>query len=147
MRGHFTIVGNAAMNGKMSKQNTQPTIAELWREFQKIEVKHRFALNRADFEWKDARKNWLASAENWRIERQALRSQLIERCANVKDSKGYFSLFEINRGKIETQLVDECENLVRIWRIDTAETAREMSAAYAFWAWELEQRQKEARNG
>ena len=114
------------MNGKMSKQNTQPTIAELWREFQKL--------------MKVSKRNPLYWSNQW--DKRNIRSQLIERCKRVDESGGYYTLFTLDEFVIAVHCKPNGSPKHR--REDSSETAREMSAAYAFWAWEREQRQKEA---
>lgn len=106
---------------------TTPTIAELWGKLKfrddRFARKHLEELDGVDFD--------------------ALRAQLIERCEKVKDTLGNYDSFTTGHDA-------ECRPLIDVEhrghdREDSPETAREMSAAYAFWAWELEQRQKESQ--
>lgn len=105
---------------------TTPTISELWRRFKIIaDVSHLFTFR--------------SEAEEF----QALRAQLIERCEKVKDTLGNYDSFTTGQDAEGRPLID-VEHRGHD-REDSPETAREMSAAYAFWAWEIEQREKEAR--
>jgi hypothetical protein len=73
-----------------------------------------------------------------------LRSVLLERVEKVKDTYGNYDSFSIGSDAEGRPLID-IEHRGQD-REDDAETARNMSAAYAFMAWELEQRQKESPN-
>jgi len=68
----------------------------------------------------------------------------LERVEKVKDTYGNYDSFSIGSDAEGRPLID-IEHRGQD-REDDAETARNMSAAYAFMAWELEQR-KEANNG
>ena len=118
----------------MSEQKTpQPTIAELW--------------DMMTSRLKDAKDEWFSDhgRETFRKEAETLRAQLIERCKRVDESGGYYTLFTLDEFVIAVHCKPNGSPKHR--REDSSETAREMSAAYAFWAWELEQRQKEVSNG
>lgn len=118
----------------MENNPTTPTIAELWREFEKIK-NHRYDAQKLD----DPGFRKMAQDANGGFE--SLRAQLIERCKRVPDQDGDLTTLRLvcNRDRIATE---PCGIL---HRVDNSKTAREMSAAYAFWAWELEQREKEAQ--
>ncbi len=125
----------------MESNPTSPTIAELWREFQKT-LKHKPAMYISHAAHKGMEvtryaKHIAEAATKY----AALRAQLIERCKRVPDQDGDLTTLRLvcNRDRIATE---PCGIL---HRVDNSKTAREMSAAYAFWAWELEQREKEAQ--
>jgi len=79
-----------------------------------------------------------------------LRGVLLERCKRVDDADGWHTKLEIedidDTPIIVITFHDQSGEFCRYPRCDTPETARNMSAAYAFMAWELEQRQKESPN-
>ena len=72
----------------------------------------------------------------------AIHRVLLERCARVHENDNDYTDFEIR--KIGAKLYVYADNRRDFSRFDTADTALDMSAAYAFWAWELRQREKEA---
>jgi len=109
----------------------QPTIAELWQEFQKL--------------FKIGKRNPLYWSKLW--DKTNLRAQLLERCKKLHDSDGAAVEFSIYTERIEG-------GKTLIWAFAdehslflTKESAMNMSAAYAFMAWELDQRAKEVGNG
>ena len=112
---------------------TQPSIAELWGQF------YPYAAGILSF-W-----GTVSDAHPDKARAEALRTQLIERCKRVDESGGYYTLFTLDEFVIAVHCKPNGAPKHR--REDSSETAREMSAAYAFWAWELEQRQKEVSNG
>jgi len=105
----------------------QPTIAELWQEFQKL--------------FKVGKRNPLYWSKVW--DKTNLRAQLLERCKRVPDQDGDITTLYLTC-HLDRLATEPCGILERV---DNIETAREISAAYAFWAWELEQRAKEVGNG
>ena len=72
-------------------------------------------------------------------ERKMLRGVLLEGVEKVKDTYGNYDSFSIAHDA-EGRWIIDIEHCGQD-REDDAETARNMSAAYAFMAWELEQRQ------
>lgn len=126
------------------ESNPTPTIAELWREF-------------SIFEGNDplyCRKKYASSDEmreffDGQIARmEDLRAQLIDRCAVVPDVDGFSSIFEIEERNgqwvISASFLDRRGYSSRHPRCDDTNTAKEYATARAFWAWELEQRQRES---
>ena len=112
-------------NETQPQPQPQPTIAELWDRFVKLEnyietekILQSWGTKGSDGLSHDGRNH---TADEKEI--KAIRTQLIERCN---------PLFE---DKIMPDRPSKA-----LW----AEFHREMSAYHAFWAWELEQRQKEA---
>ena len=97
----------------------QPTIAELWGELQKA-IPHGsfYAINAPKFDDPQFQQSALDVADRFR----SLRQQLLERC---KSEPSYLDAVFVN-GIISYH--------------------KEMSAYHAFWAWELEQREREAKN-
>ena len=97
---------------------TQPSIAELWGQF------YPYAAGILSF-W-----GTVSDAHPDKARAEALRTQLIERCTELVDCiDGHFCIshkliLRISHGQIDA--------------------FKEASAIFAFWAWELEQRQKEA---
>lgn len=85
---------------------------------------------------------WIQPAIDSLSRFQALRAQLIDRCEKVKDTLGNYDRFTTGQDAEGRPLID-VEHRGHD-REDSPETAREMSAAYAFWAWELDQCQREA---
>jgi len=117
---------------KMKPQEATPTIAELWGEFEPMAIAGN-PCNYQTYEW-----------HQWESAFNSLRSQLLERCKRVFDSnEGNSAAFEIiPRINRESGIETSNRNYTRF---DSIATALEMSAAYAFWAWELFQRQKEGK--
>ncbi len=120
----------------------QRTIAELWDRFRAI--KNRFGSDN-DYPRLITLSNWQNPAQgriDWVTEIKSLRAELLERCKRVHENVNDYTDFEIR--KIGANLYVYADNRRDFSRLDTAGTALDMSAAYAFWAWELEQREKEA---
>ena len=98
-----------------------PTIAELWGEFEEMTV--------------TGNPCYLHSreGEQWEAMFQSLRQQLVERCSELVDcTDGHFS--------INQKLIMRLSHGI-------TEAFGEASAIFAFWEYELEQREKEASNG
>jgi len=106
------------------KTETPPTIAELWSRFDSI--KNRFGSSKDYAKLIDLRRyaNPAQGRIDWVKEIVLLRQQLVERCS--------VPCYNFNASPLEE-----------------IEYHKEMSAIHGFWAWELEQRQreKEAGNG
>lgn len=120
-------------------ENPTPSIAEIWENSYDIRHCYQHALDAIERNTNPASVGWgkntLALVD---VQIKALRAQLLERCKEVKSINRNFTCLWINSGKgLVKSESKEAE------RQDSPETAREMSAAYAFWAWELEQRAKE----
>ena len=118
----------------MNNQDQVPTIAELWKELQMLNISIR------SDEWTIVHPNHFCRPfVLQRIEdRKVMRQQLVERCESVKDGIGNWRSLYISPSG---QICNTCQS-----SYDTAETAHEMSAAYEFLAWELEQREKESKD-
>ena len=108
----------------------EKTIEELWGNLQKEEAK-------SANHWKRFEKTQSDSALIWHTKAKAdvliLRQHLLERCSELVDcADGHFSI-----------------NQKLILRISHGEinAFKEGAAILSFWAWELEQRQKEQQNG
>jgi len=125
------------------------SIAELWDRFDKLgnyieteRLLNSWGTKGSDGLSHDGRNH---SADDAEI--AAIRAQLIERCKEVHDSDGAAVEFSIYIERIENG-----KTLIRAFTDEhslflTKESAMNMSAAYAFMAWELEQRAKEVGNG
>jgi len=126
----------------MESNTTTPTIAEIWRKFQ-LSCKDVAFYRQLNGTLQSIEAKKIAAAE---ANFTALRAQLIERCHIIKDVTNRHTVISISigSGPLLSMTVDEnCDE--DAFRRDSPHTAREMSAAYAFWAWELEQRQKESQ--
>ena len=122
----------------------EKTIEELWGNLQKEEAK-------SANHWKRFEKTQSDSSLIWHTKAKAnvliLRQLLLKRCRKVVGPHGHDSLFEeFDNSKVRITTWDGL-GYTHHSRIDDANSAREMSAAYAFWAWELEQRQNEQQSG
>lgn len=122
------------------------TINQLWDRFEAI--KNRFGRDK-DYSKLVNIGNWANPAQGrieWVAEITSLRAELLEKCSQpITDGDGDDSTFDIYTEKAENP-----QTFIRSRhgiRFDTPETARNMSAAFAFWAWELEQRAIEAQKG
>lgn len=109
------------------KTEVKPTIAWLWERLQDdLETSSVFS---------DAVKDRLGYTESI----ESLRQQLLEQCRKVQ-AEGLeieYTTFGIDGFIISEQSFEGV-------RIDNTNSAKEMGCAYLFWAWELEQREKEA---
>lgn len=114
--------------------------ADLWRELRKEEsiLRSYTCLSKNDG-W------WVQPAKDSGERLEFLRAQLLDRCKRVDESDGYYTEFAINEYVIATHY--KPNGSPKHKREDAPATAREMSVAYAFWAWELEQRQRESNDG
>lgn len=127
----------------MNQNETPPTIAELWGELKKEESK-------AAKHWTTYERTKSDSALIWHTKSRAkvnsLRSRLLERCKDVRDADEtsnvhtHFSVMWLPSGSIARSEVRGANV-----RYDNADSLGNLSAAYAFWAWELSQRQKEGK--
>jgi hypothetical protein len=130
------------MNTEKLEATATATIAELWDEFDglvRLSIPHLAKLVSPAYNVDAARRPEYEQQLKQCNERLAeIRDQLIERCAVVPDQDGDPTTFLFACGG-DRLATEPCGILDRI---DNIETAREISAAYAFWAWELEQRQK-----
>jgi len=126
----------------MNTKTPLPTIAELWGKLQKerLNVVSFTGMALHDVGWEQEKCDAIARL-------QSLRQQLLERCGQVPDKSGYYSRFFIIERTLNVSFHDTSGAWVIQSRYDDVDTAREMSAAYAFWAWELEDREKEANDG
>ena len=123
------------------KTEVKPTIAWLWDRFQKLGnyIETEKFLQSWGTKGSDGLSHDGRNHSSDEVELQSLRQQLVERCKKVQ-SEGLE--IEYTTFGIDGFIISE-ESFEGV-RIDNANSAREMSAAYAFWAWELEQREKEA---
>jgi len=122
------------------ESNPTPTIAELWREFKKICIWINYYSVDNPPQGEDV---GTVPAKGW-AKIPALRAQLIERCKRVPDSDGYYTEFQICEGVLDSWLCMPDGTRSKTKRQDTWATIQNLCAAYAFWAWELEQREKES---
>ena len=76
----------------------------------------------------------------WEMEVAMLYGVLSERCKRVDDADGWSTRFRFDNRVLVSYYVDKSGNRVASSRNDTIETAKNLSAAYSFWVWELEQR-------
>ena len=126
------------------KTEVKPTIAWLWDRFQKLgdyieteKVLQSWGTKGSDGLSHDGRNHSFDE-----VELQSLRQQLLERCEKVKDTFGNYDTFSAGHDAEGRPLID-VEHRGHD-REDSPATAREMGCAYLFWAWELEQMEKEA---
>jgi hypothetical protein len=140
-----------------SNPTTTPTIAELWREIQSFEAKKMRECPECGWHggYHQAKCNGAENinANEWPLtlpamraqEFKALRVQLIERCKRVQDGfdswRSEHTSFEVL--EMPSGIGIRAQNNVAYSSCHDAASAREMSSAYAFWAWELEQLQRE----
>lgn len=120
----------------METEKTQlPTIAELWRELENLLT---IEFDNGDTILKDGRVHIAKVYQEKNI--PLLRAQLFERCACVPDAGGQHTRFHVDdlMPKLVINSVDRI-------RHESAHTAREMAAAYAFLVWQIEQSEKESR--
>ena len=128
------------------KTEVKPTIAWLWDRFQKLgnyieteKFLQSWGTKGSDGLSHDGRNH--SSDEG---ELQSLRQQLVERCASVSDREGCYTEFVIRGNTLKSVIYLPNNSRFSGSRKDDANSAREMGCAYLFWAWELEQREKEA---
>ena len=132
----------------MNNQDQVPTIAELWKEADgliRLSIPHLEKLASPDYQVNEEMRpfytNQLASC-NERL--KYLRQQLVERC---KIFRGHFDKLE-NRIRFgitvfQTETVSMTTPEGHGMPLN-ANDLMELSAICAFWAWEIEQREKEA---
>ena len=127
------------------KTEVKPTIAWLWDCFQKLgayieteKFLQSWGTKGSDGLSHDGRNH---SADE--VELQSLRQQLVERCASVSDREGCYTEFVIRGNTLKSVIYLPNNSRFSGSRKDDANSAREMGCAYLFWAWELEQREKE----
>lgn len=72
-----------------------------------------------------------------------LRRVLLERCARVEGKHGSYTEFGIVAGEIWSTYRNCDGERTTVGRADSGILARNMAAAFSFWAWELEQREKD----
>ena len=135
----------------MNNQDQVPTIAELWKEAEfliELTIPHLEGLanpkNRVNEERRPIYVEGLAKCKD---KLESLRQQLVDRCASVSDREGCYTEFVIRGNTLKAVIYLPNNSRFSGSRKDDANSAREMGCAYLFWAWELEQREKEASNG
>ena len=122
----------------MNNQDQVPTIAELWGELQKEE---KFLTAYTDLSKNDGW--WIQPTMDSLSRFQSLRQQLVEWCKEVDDADRDTTKLWVccngDRVAIQTPGILEF--------VGSPRELRELGAACEFWAWELEQREKEIGNG
>lgn len=75
----------------------------------------------------------------WEREVAMLYGILSERCKRVDDADGWSTRFRFDNRILASSYHDHRGDKTQCSRNDNGETAKNLSAAYSFWVWELEQ--------
>jgi len=127
----------------MHNQDQVPTIAELWKEADyliELTIPHLEGLTNPNNRVNEERRPYyISQLAKCKEKLESLRQQLLERCRKVQAEglEREYTTFGIDGFIISEQSFEGV-------RIDNTNSAKEMGCAYLFWAWELEQREKEA---
>lgn len=123
------------------KTEVKPTIAWLWDRFQKLGnyIETEKFLQSWGTKGSDGLSHDGRNHSSDEVELQSLRQQLLERCKEVddadRDTTKLWVCCDGDRLAIQTPGILEF--------VGSPKELRELGAACNFWAWELEQRQKE----
>ena len=119
----------------MNNQDQVPTIAELWGRLQFKAAQERDRESGAAI-YPDKADNWRAFAQKARDEYAPIRQQLVERCGSTTLQNGWMAFCFAGKNVGITSTGTLYANHIEL---------TELSSICAFWAWELEQREKESK--
>ena len=119
-----------------SEAKTKP-LYELWKEFQDLQRVVSLSMSTDEGRYRAKNEPFRSHYQRELGEIETLRKELLDRCnGGISTPTDAYSLFSIKDGQAYSVSYPRL-------RADSAKTAKEMSAAYAFIAWELEQIAKE----